>query len=430
MRKIYILLTAILIVSIANAHLPQTSINTTKASTIINNANKLAGDLNNGISKHSTLDLIPGDAGAISGPATVCKGITPVIYTVPVIDFATSYVWTLPNGTIDTTAVDSVSIILTNTDTSGTLSVYGINAAGNGTTSSLYITVNSSYTKTLNDTICHGDSVIVGPHVYKIQGTYIDILTALNGCDSTITTNLTVNEYPVVSFTATPTSGCAPLLVIFTNTTTPSTSTFKWKFGNGDSTNVANPSYTYNSSGTYTVKLTASNGKKCKITYTANSLITVNATPATPTITLSGNTLTSSATTGNQWYNATTGIISGATAQTYHPTANGYYYVIATVSGCISDSSIHYHYSTVGINVNEANNNLSIYPNPTKENLTIETNSNTQQRIEIINLIGQTIYTNIINKKATINTSAFANGLYILKLSSDKETVVRKFVKE
>ena len=80
--------------------------------------------------------------------------------------------------------------------------------------------------------------------------------------------------------------------------------------------------------------------------------------------------------------------------------------------------------------ISDINNNISIYPNPTKDNLTIETNLNTEQRIEIVNLIGQTVYTTIINKKATINTSAFANGVYILKLSSDKETVVRKFVKE
>ena len=74
---------------------------------------------------------------------------------------------------------------------------------------------------------------------------------------------------------------------------------------------------------------------------------------------------------------------------------------------------------------------INIYPNPTKDKLTIETNFNTEQRLEIINLIGQTVYTNIINKKkATINTSTFANGVYILKLSSDKETVVKKFVKE
>ena len=84
-----------------------------------------------------------------------------------------------------------------------------------------------------------------------------------------------------------------------------------------------------------------------------------------------------------------------------------------------------------GIIENKSNNyQLSIYPNPTKENLTIETNANQEQRLEILNLIGQTVYTSIINKKAIINTSAFARGVYILKLSSDKETVVRKFVKE
>ena len=76
------------------------------------------------------------------------------------------------------------------------------------------------------------------------------------------------------------------------------------------------------------------------------------------------------------------------------------------------------------------NNNISIYPNPAKDNITIETNSNTEQRLEIVNLIGQTVYTNIINRKAAINTSAFANGVYFLKLYTDKETVVKKFVKE
>ena len=83
-----------------------------------------------------------------------------------------------------------------------------------------------------------------------------------------------------------------------------------------------------------------------------------------------------------------------------------------------------------GIEEYTVNNKVSIYPNPAKDNLTIETNLNIEQRLEILNLIGQTIYTNIINKKATVNTSAFANGVYILKLSSDKETVVKKFVKE
>ena len=86
---------------------------------------------------------------------------------------------------------------------------------------------------------------------------------------------------------------------------------------------------------------------------------------------------------------------------------------------------------SAGINeIKQEKGMIKVYPNPTKDNLTIETNSNKEQRLEITNLIGQTVYTIYINKKATINTSAFANGVYILKLSSDKETVVRKFVKE
>ncbi|MEI6823916.1 MAG: T9SS type A sorting domain-containing protein [Bacteroidota bacterium] len=39
-------------------------------------------------------------------------------------------------------------------------------------------------------------------------------------------------------------------------------------------------------------------------------------------------------------------------------------------------------------------------------------------------------YEEIINKLTIVNTLTFSNGIYILKLSSDKETVVRKFVKE
>jgi len=86
--------------------------------------------------------------------------------------------------------------------------------------------------------------------------------------------------------------------------------------------------------------------------------------------------------------------------------------------------------TNVGIKENNTSAYIKISPNPAKDNLTIETISNTVQSLEIVNLIGQTVYKSNINKKATVNTSAFAKGVYILKLSSDKETIVRKFVKE
>ncbi|NQU86367.1 MAG: M6 family metalloprotease domain-containing protein [Mariniphaga sp.] len=44
-----------------------------------------------------------------------------------------------------------------------------------------------------NRKICKGDSIVVGSSVYKTSGVYQDILVSRFGCDSVITTNLTVN---------------------------------------------------------------------------------------------------------------------------------------------------------------------------------------------------------------------------------------------
>lgn len=41
-------------------------------------------------------------------------------------------------------------------------------------------------------TICFGESITVGTSVYDEAGTYIDVLTASNGCDSTVTTTLII----------------------------------------------------------------------------------------------------------------------------------------------------------------------------------------------------------------------------------------------
>ena len=53
---------------------------------------------------------------------------------------------------------------------------------------------------TNNTTICYGDYFMVGSTMYTNSGTYVDILTAANGCDSTVTTNLNVlsASYPVI----------------------------------------------------------------------------------------------------------------------------------------------------------------------------------------------------------------------------------------
>ena len=61
------------------------------------------------------------------------------------------------------------------------------------------------------------------------------------------------------NFTATPASGCSPLIVRFTDASTGSPTQWRWDLGNGTISFLQNPSATYFSPGKYTVKLVAKN---------------------------------------------------------------------------------------------------------------------------------------------------------------------------
>jgi len=84
----------------------------------------------------------------------------------------------------------------------------------------------------------------------------------------------------VANFIASPTSGCTPLIVSFTNTSVGFIDSVLWTFGNGSVSNDMNPSVIYTVPGTYTVTLTVCNSALgiCD-TDTRTSLITVFANP-------------------------------------------------------------------------------------------------------------------------------------------------------
>jgi PKD repeat protein len=82
-------------------------------------------------------------------------------------------------------------------------------------------------------------------------------------------------------FSGTPTSGCAPLIVNFTDLSTGTgIDGWSWTFGDGGNSSAQNPGYTYNSPGTYTVSLTvSSSSQNCDDTQTKTGYITVNGGP-------------------------------------------------------------------------------------------------------------------------------------------------------
>lgn len=61
------------------------------------------------------------------------------------------------------------------------------------------------------------------------------------------------------NFSATPVSGCAPLLINFTDLSTGNPTSWKWDLGNGTISFLKNPAVTYFASGQYDIKLTVTN---------------------------------------------------------------------------------------------------------------------------------------------------------------------------
>jgi gliding motility-associated-like protein len=102
------------------------------------------------------------------------------------------------------------------------------------------------------------------------------------GCISEDQVTVTVEELPVVSFTADVLQGCEPLLVNFTNTSFTSSSLVdcEWSFGDGNTatgcTNVAN---TYEFGGLYDVTLTTTSINGCTNSITYDDYIYVEDVP-------------------------------------------------------------------------------------------------------------------------------------------------------
>jgi len=69
-----------------------------------------------------------------------------------------------------------------------------------------------------------------------------------------------LSAQPVADFKADRISGCKPITVNFTDESTGSPTSWIWDFGNGNTSFSQNPSAVYLNPGTYTVKLTVSNG--------------------------------------------------------------------------------------------------------------------------------------------------------------------------
>ncbi len=161
---------------------------------------------------------------------------------------------------------------------------------------------------------------------------------------------------PVASFTSTGQTVCAGQSVTYTSTSTNNPTSYSWSFPGGtpSTSTTVSQVVTYAAAGTYNVSLTATNlgGSNAS---NQTGYVTVNDSPAAPTINAGGTTtfcqggsvtLTSSAGSGTTWSNTANG--SSITV-----TTSGTYTATQTVASCPSPVS-----NSISVTVN-ANPNVS-----------------------------------------------------------------------
>ena len=243
----------------------------------------------------------PGPAGPISGPAQVCTQVSGISYSIDPVANATSYVWNVPAGfnIISGTGTNNITVDVTISATSGSISVYGVNAYGNGSPSYLMVTVNSRPVPIIAGLtqVCSGTSGIIyvtdpgmtgyiwtisaGGVINSGAGTSTVLVTWLasgaqnisvtythpNGCSALVPTikNVTVNTSPVPTITGSSTVCAGTTGAVYS--TEAGMTGYSWNVSSGGvitaggGTNTI--TVTWNTSGSQTVSVNYISGSGC-----------------------------------------------------------------------------------------------------------------------------------------------------------------------
>lgn len=115
-------------------------------------------------------------------------------------------------------------------------------------------------------------------HTYSAAGTYTVTLTNdFGGCTQSVKKSFTTYPSPKAAFKADPQKFCGvPATATFQNLSTGATS-WKWKFGDGDSATQEQPEHVYKLGGTYDVMLIVTSGQGCVDTASQANYIHVDA---------------------------------------------------------------------------------------------------------------------------------------------------------
>ena len=151
-------------------------------------------------------------------------------------DSTTTLNLTINNSSTSTSTVvecDTYTWNGTTYTSSGSYTWVGTNAWDVIVQFTLNLTINSSSVYTNNQLLCSGDSYTINGNTYT-SGTYTDVLTSVNGCDSTVVTVITISTVVSVSVTPSgPVSICDGLTSTLSSSVTNTNYTYQWSDANG-----------------------------------------------------------------------------------------------------------------------------------------------------------------------------------------------------
>jgi hypothetical protein len=306
----------------------------------------------------------------------------------------------------------------------------------------------SSSSQTLE--LCAGQSVDVGPFNHDATGMYVDVLFTEDGCDSTVTTNLTILPTPfssqsvsicfgypyeiggssytesgVYTDTVSTPLGCDSI-VHTTLTVSPENAvsqdiTICW----GESYTIGASTYTI--AGSYTDILTSE--ALCDSTITTNLVVQL---PVNKAINQTLNLLSAELEGGSyQWIKCNPyEIIPGATSQSYVAPIVGEYAVIVTEGECSDTSSCVY---VDILQIEEVENSLavSIYPNPSSGLFTVRLNTinSGSYILSIYNDLGQCLdqfESNEVNYSFQLDN--YKPGIYVIQVTSEQSSATQRII--
>lgn len=84
----------------------------------------------------------------------------------------------------------------------------------------------------------------------------------------------------------------------------------------------------------------------------------------------------------------------------------------------------------LNIDKKTASSKINLFPNPTKDRLTIETSNNVETTLALYSIQGQLLRTKKFKTQTTLDLNEYPKGVYLLKFESDTEQIVKRFIKE